>query len=253
MLLGSDHTTGLLGAGNHQALIKRLDRVHIDDLGIDTIGSERLGSLKRLGDHKATSDDGHIGPLAHDHAATNLELIVLVIVNDRRCQASEAHVDRSLKLIGGAHASASLDVIGGNDYRHTRDRAHERDVLAALMRGAVFTDRDTRMRGTDFDVEVRIANGITHLFVRAAGGEHGKGARKGDVARGRNAGGEPHQVALGNAGIVEALRVRSLKLTRLRSGSQVGIEHYKVIVLIAQLDERLAVAYARGDFFDLCH
>lgn len=45
----------------------------------------------------------------------------------------------------------------------------------------------------------------------------------------------------------------SLKPTRLRGGSQVGIEHYKVIVLIAQLDERLAVAYARGDFFDLCH
>ena len=109
------------------------------------------------------------------------------------------------------------------------------------------------MGSANLDVEVRVANGIADLFVRAAGGEHGKGARKGDVARGRNAGGEPHQVALGNAGIVEALRVRSLKLTRLRSGSQVGIEHYKVIVLIAQLDERLAVAYARGDFFDLCH
>ena len=181
MLLGSDHATSLLGAGNYQALIKRLDRVHVDNLGIDTIDSERLGSLKCLGNHKATSDDGHIGPLAHDHAATNLELIVLAIVDDRCCQAAETHVDRSLKLIGGAHASASLDVIGGNDHRHTRDRAHERDVLAALMRGAIFTDRNARMRGADFDVEVRIADGITHLFVRAAGGEHGKGARKGDV------------------------------------------------------------------------
>ena len=227
--------------------------MHVDDLGVNTIGSERLGSLKRLGNHEATCDDSHIGPLAHDHAATNLELIVLVVVDDRCCQTAETHVDRPLKLIGSAHASASLDVIGGNDYRHTRDRAHERDVLAALMRGAVFTDRDTRMCGTDFDVEVRIADGITHLLVRAAGGEHGKGARKGDVARGRDASGKTHQVALGDAGIVKALRMSSLKLTRLRSGCQVGIEHYKVIVLIAQLDERLAVAYARGDFFDLCH
>lgn len=119
MLLGSDHATSLLGAGNHQALIKRLDRMHIDDLGFDAIGSERLGSLKRLGDHKATSDDGHIGPLAHDHAATNLELIVLVIVNDRCCQAAEAHVNRALKLIAGAHTGTSLDVVGGNDHRHT--------------------------------------------------------------------------------------------------------------------------------------
>ena len=109
------------------------------------------------------------------------------------------------------------------------------------------------MRGADFDVEVRIADGITHLFVRAAGGEHGKGARKGDVARGRNAGGEPHQVALGNAGVVEALRVRSLKLTGLCGGGQVGIENHKVIVLIAQLDKCLAIANARGDFLDVCH
>ena len=141
----------------------------------------------------------------------------------------------------------------GNDYRHTRDRAHERNVLAALMRGTVFTDRDTRMRGADFDVEVRIADGITHLLVRAAGSEHGKGARKGDVTRGRNASGKPHQVALGNAGIVEALRVRSLKLAGLRGGGQVGIEDHKVVALIAQLDKRLAIANARGDFLDVCH
>ena len=227
--------------------------MHVDDLGVDTIGSERLGSLKRLGDHEATSDDGHIGPLAHDHAATNLELIVLAVVDNRCCQAAEAHVDRSLKLIGGAHASASLDVIGGDDHRHARNRAHERDILAALMRSAVFTDRDARMRSANFDVEVRIADGVTHLLIRTTGGEHGKGARKGDATRGRNAGGKPHQVALGNAGIVEALRVRSLKLTGLRGGGQVGIENHKVIVLIAQLDKCLAIANARGDFLDVCH
>ena len=109
------------------------------------------------------------------------------------------------------------------------------------------------MRGADFDVEVRIADGITHLLIRAAGGEHGKGARKGDVARGRNAGGEPHQVALGNAGVVEALRVRSLKLAGLRGGGQVGIENHKVVALIAQLDKCLAIANTRGDFLDVCH
>lgn len=121
------------------------------------------------------------------------------------------------------------------------------------MRGAVFTDRDTRMRGADFDVEVRIADGITHLLVRAAGGEHGKGARKGNAARGRDAGSKTHQVALGDTGIVKALRMGGLKLTRLRSGGQVGVEHHKVIVLIAQLDKRLAIANARGDFLDVCH
>ena len=44
-----------------------------------------------------------------------------------------------------------------------------------------------------------------------------------------------------------------LKLAGLRGGRQVGIENHEVIALVAQLDKRLAVAYARGDFFDLCH
>ena len=44
-----------------------------------------------------------------------------------------------------------------------------------------------------------------------------------------------------------------LKLAGLSGGRQVGIENQEVIALVAQLDKRLAVAYARGDFFDLCH
>ena len=91
------------------------------------------------------------------------------------------------------------------------------------------------------------------MLVRTASGEHGKGARKGNAARSRDAGGKTHQVALGDTGVVEALRVRSLKLTGLRSGGQVGIENHKVIVLIAQLNKGLAIADARGDFLDVCH
>ena len=121
------------------------------------------------------------------------------------------------------------------------------------MRGAVLAHRNAGMGGANLDVEMRVANGIADLLVGATGGKHRKGARKSNVARGRDAGGKTHQVALGDTGIVKALRVGSLKLTRLRSGSQVGIEHYKVIVLIAQLDKCLAIANARGDFLDLCH
>ena len=109
------------------------------------------------------------------------------------------------------------------------------------------------MGGANLDVEMRVANGIADLLVGATGGKHRKGARKSNAARGRDAGGKTHQVALGDTGIVKALRVGSLKLTRLRSGGQVGIEHYKVIVLIAQLDKCLAIANACGDFLDFCH
>ena len=109
------------------------------------------------------------------------------------------------------------------------------------------------MGGANLDVEVRIADGIAHLFVSATGGKHGKGAREGNAPRGRDAGGKAHQVALGDTGIVKALGMGCLELAGLRGGGKIGIENHEVIVLVAQLDKRLAVAYARGDFFDLCH
>ena len=121
------------------------------------------------------------------------------------------------------------------------------------MRGAVFTDRDARVRGADLDVEVRIADGVTDLLKSAAGGKHGKGASKGSTTGGRDTGGDTHQVALGNAHVKEAVGAGGLKLTGLRGGSQVGVEDHKVIVLIAQLDKCLAIANARGDFLDVCH
>ena len=96
-------------------------------------------------------------------------------------------------------------------------------------------------------------DGVADLLKGATGGKHGKGAREGDAARGRDAGGKAHQVALGDAGIIEALGMGGLKLAGLRGGRQVGIENHEVIALVAQLDKRLAVAYTRGDFFDLCH
>ena len=121
------------------------------------------------------------------------------------------------------------------------------------MRGTVLAHRDTGVRGANLEVEVRITDGITDLLKSAAGGKHGKGAREGNATGGCDTGGNTHQVALGNAHIEEAVGAGSLKLAGLRGGGQVGVEDHKVIVLVGELDEGLAVAYARGDFFDVCH
>ena len=121
------------------------------------------------------------------------------------------------------------------------------------MRGAVLAHRDTGVRGTDLNVKVRIADGVADLLKGAASGKHGKGAREGDAAGGCDASGNTHQVALGNAHIEEAIGAGCLKLAGLRGSSQVGVEDHKVIVLVGELDEGLAVAYTRGDFLDVCH
>ena len=109
------------------------------------------------------------------------------------------------------------------------------------------------MRGTNLNVEVRVADGVTDLLKGAAGGEHGKGAREGNAAGGRDTGGNTHQVALGDTHVEKAVGASGLKFAGLRGGGQVGVEDHKVIVLVGELDEGLAVAYARGDFLDVCH
>ena len=100
---------------------------------------------------------------------------------------------------------------------------------------------------------MRVADGVADLLKGAAGGKHGKAAREGDATGGRDTGGDTHQVAFGDAHIEEAVGASGLKLTGLRGGGQVGVEDHKVIVLAGELDEGLAVAYARGDFLDVCH
>ena len=121
------------------------------------------------------------------------------------------------------------------------------------MRGAILAHRDTGVRGTDLNVKVRVADGVTDLLKGATGSEHGKGAREGNTTGGRDTGGNTHQVALGNAHIEEAVGAGCLELASLRGGGQVGVEDHKVIVLVGELDEGLAVAYTRGDFLDVCH
>ena len=253
MLLDGHDVAGLGGALDDQVGIDGLDGVHVDDLGVDALGSELLGGLESLADHQAAGDDGHIGALAHDNALTQLELVGLGVVDNRRGQTGEAHVHRTVTLVGGARHGAGLHVVGGNNHGHARDDAHEGDILAALVRGAILAHRDTGVRGTDFNVEVRVADGVADLLKGAAGGEHGKAAREGNAAGGCDTGGNTHQVALGNAYIEEAVGTGCLELAGLRGGGQVGVEDHKVIVLVGELDEGLAVAYARGDFLDVCH
>ena len=227
--------------------------MHVDDLGIDALSSKLLSGLERLADHQAAGDDGDVGALAHDDALAYLELVGLGVVDNRRGQTGEAHIHGAVALVGGARHGAGLDIVGGNNHGHAGDDAHQGDILAALVRGTILAHRDTGVRGTNLNVKVRIADGVADLLKGAASSEHGKAAREGNAAGGRDTGGNTHQVALGDAHIEEAVGAGRLELAGLRGGGQVGVEDHKVIVLVGELDEGLAVAYARGDFLDVCH
>lgn len=107
-------------------------------------------------------------------------------------QTGKAHVHGAVALVGGARRGAGLHVVGGNNHGHAGDDAHEGDILAALVRGAILAHRDTGVRGTNLNVEMRIADGVCEPAQRLAGGKHGKAAREGDAAGGCDASGNTH-------------------------------------------------------------
>ena len=119
------------------------------------------------------------------------------------------------------------------------------------MRGAILAHRNTRVGSADFDVEVRIADGITHLFVRAAGGEHGKGVGEGLFAAGGQAGGHAGHVGLGNAHVVKAVGMGLGKALGHGGAGQIRVQHHKLRVFFRQGHQGLAVGRAGCNL--LCH
>ena len=66
----------------------------------------------------------------------------------------------NLVFVRGLHRGAGLHVVRRGHDDHAGDRAHEREVLAALVSGAVLADGDAAVSRADLHVEVRIADGV---------------------------------------------------------------------------------------------
>ncbi|MPM53030.1 hypothetical protein SDC9_99794 [bioreactor metagenome] len=100
-------------------------------------------------------------------------------------------------------------------------------------------------------VEIGIGHGVAHLLIGAAGAEHGKGGAEGNQSHGGHSRGHRHEIALGNAHIVVAVRVNLLKFRGLGGVGQIRVQNHHLVVPRAQLNQRLAVRGAGCDF--LCH
>ena len=116
------------------------------------------------------------------------------------------------------------------------------------MGAAVFAHGDAAVGGDDLDVEVAVGDGLADLLPGPAGGEHGEGAGKGDLAAQGQAGGGAHQVLLGDAHVEEAVLEDLGEVIGLGGAGQVGVQDDDVGVLFPQLGQGLAV-FDAGAFF----
>ena len=188
----------------------------------------------------------HLAGIELDRRAlAELEAVAGDLVGDDLGRGScKAQIRRAVIVNERFDREAHLMAVAGTAHQHTGQRAHEREVLDALMGRAVLADRNAAVRADYGAVEVRIRDGVSDLLIRAPRRKYGKGVRKGLVAAGRKPGRNIGHIGLGNAAVKESLGVRRGEEFRHRRACKVGIQHDELRVLIGKLSESLAVGIA---------
>ena len=254
VLLDRDDAAALAGGGQDDLLVNGLDGRHVDDADIQTLTLGQHGGAQRLVGHQAGGDDGNVIAVGQLLALADLELIGLGIVENGRGQTGEAQVDGTLIVVGGDDGGAGLHIVSRAKHDHAGDRAHEGDVLTALVGGAVLTDGEPRVGGGDLDVQVRVADGVADLLKAAARNEHRKAGHEGDIAHRGHTGGDADHVLLGNAAVKVTIRVLLAEDFGFGGSGQVGVKNHQIVsALLGQLYQRVAVADTGSNFFNISH
>ena len=254
VLLDGDDAAAFAGGGQDDLLIDGLDGGHIDDADIHALALGQHGGAQCLVGHQAGGDDGDVVTVGQLLALADLELVGLRVMENRRGQAGKAQVDRALVVVGGDDGGAGLDIVGRAEDDHSGDGAHQGDILAALVGGAVLTDRQAGVGGGNLHVQVRVADGVANLLKAAARHEHGEAGNKGHIAHRGHTGGDAHHVLLGNAAVKVALGVSLAENLGLGGGGQVGVKNHQIVsALLGQFYQRIAVADAGSNFLDISH
>ena len=118
------------------------------------------------------------------------------------------------------------------------------------MGSAVLTYGNSRMGGTDFYIQVGIANGIAHLLIGTSGREHGKGAGKGNLSHGGKPRRDSHHVTFRDTAVDVAVGIYLLERIRFRSICQIRIQNHQVRILCAEFCKGLSIGFSGRHFLN---
>ena len=246
LLDGHDSARGT-GGLDHGLGVERLDAVHVEHRCRDALLGQQVGGIHGVADHLAGGNDRHIGATAHPGGAVHLEraLVLGVHVLDRVA----AHADVGRLIVGDqrAHELGGLEAVARQVHAHVGDRAHGGDILRGVVahaQGAVgHAARDT----DELDVGVGVRNVDLALLIRTRGHKGRRRGGPGLLAARSHAGGDAHQVLLGNADLNGLLRVLVEERRERRGATGVGAQDDDVLVGCGGLEQRVADNLAVGD------
>ena len=246
LLDGHDGARGT-GGLDHGLGIERLDAVHVEHRCRDALLGQQVGGVHGVADHLAGGDDRHIGAAAHPGGTVHLEraLILGVHVLDR--VAANANVGRLVVGDQGAHELGGLEAVARQIHAHVGDRAHGGDILRGVVahtQGAVgHAARDA----DELDVGVGVRNVDLALLIRTRGHKGRRRGGPGLLAARSHAGGDAHQVLLGNADLNGLLGILIEERRERRGAAGVGAQDDDVPIGLGGLEQRVADNLAVGD------
>ena len=179
--------------------------------------------------------------------------MIVGIIEDRDCIASESHINRSDIIGGSLNSGSCLDIIGRAHNNHSGDRAHQRQIFVALMARSILTYRDSGMRCADLDIEVRITDRISDLLISTPCCKHCKGGRKRGLACCRKSCRNRHHIALCDSAVIKTLRVFFCKIRGSCGGLQVRIQNNDFRMIRTELLQCVSVALTGCDLLNVCH
>ena len=156
-------------------------------------------------------------------------------------------------IVSGLDGSLSLNSVGWNNDRHTRNGTHNSNILIALVSSAVLSYRETSVGSANLNVEVRVTHRVSDLLKRTTRREHCKRSCKDLVTRSCDASCHTNHVGLSNAAIHKAIRILLAVFTRASCLCQVSVKDEKIIVLFTKLYQGFSVSLSGGNFLYICH
>ena len=240
---------GARGAGgfNHGLGVERLNAVHVEHRRRDALLGQQVGGIHGVADHLAGGNDRHIGAAAHPGGAVHLERALLLGVHVLDRVATNADVGRLVVGNQHAHELGGLEAVARQIHAHVGDRAHGGDILRGVVahtQGAVgHAARDA----DELDVGVGVRNVDLALLIRTRGHKgRGRGG-PGLLAARSHAGGDAHQVLLGDADLNGLLGILIEERRERRGAAGVGAQDDDVFVGCGGLEQRVADNLAVGD------
>ena len=126
-------------------------------------------------------------------------------------------------IICSVYGSSCLYIIRRVDDYHARDRAHQGDILQALMGCAILTNGDTCVSCTDLDIQMWISNRVAHLLKVSSCRKHGKRADKRHFSTGCKSCCDAGHICLCDTDIPVALRERFFENSSLCCACKIRI------------------------------